>query len=291
MKKSAETRKKMSEARKKFWERKTPEQKSAIALKGTNTRETSGTENKRRETISKRMKDFYVTPEGKQATQAGITTYKKVREARSPERIAELSKQKSDTTKRVWGNLTVEQRADRSEKVNGSFKKIRFEGKNENIIRADSKWERGVYKLLQKLEIPFLFSNEDKGCWFQLGSESEPRLMFPDFILENHLIIEVKGYGPAWDKLVWQIPEFIKRYGDKYSYAICLFNPEDRPEYKSFDDFLKDLNWVHITPEHEKKWKYPCHLAEKLASNNRAISVDSVTQKGWLLKEARGIPR
>lgn len=289
-KKSAETRRRMSEARKKFWEKKTPEQRSKITLKGVDTRENSEAENKRRENISKKMREFYATPEGILAIKAGVNTYTELRDARSPERINELSRQKSESTKAVWDNLTVAQRAARVEKVNGGFKKIRFEGKHGNFVRSDSRWERGVYKLLQELEIPFWFSNEDSGCWFQLGSESEPKLMFPDFILKyRKLIIEVKGYGPAWDKLSWQIPAFIERYGKDYSYAICMFNPENH-NYKSFDSFLKDLLWVHIAPKH-KKWKYPCHLAEKLASNNRAISVDSETQKGWLLKEARRIPR
>ena len=192
--KSAETRQRMSEARKRFWEKKTPEQRSAITLKSVGTRENSEAESKRRENISRKMRDFYATPEGRLAIEAGVTTYTKIRDARSPERINELSKQKSETTKAIWDNLTVAQRAARVEKVNGGFKKIRFEG-----------------------------------------------------------------------------------------------NPENH-NYESFDAFLKDLLWVHISPKH-KKWKYPCHLAEKLASNNRAISVDSETQKGWLLKEARRIPR
>lgn len=216
---------------------------------------------------------FYKTDDGKKSlakkiskgvkTKANWTSQKrieigsKISEARnsfSDEKWAEISQKESESQKAVWRKLTKEEKAEKLALARKQVKKVVFQSKDGTLIKADSRWEESTYHLFQKLDVKFKYANViEDNCWLDLGS----RIWFPDFILKHrNLIIEVKGYYPAKVKFNDVIlPAFLtSTNAKKYSLALCEFNPKLN-RYKSLNEFLADLTWIHVAPKHEARYE------------------------------------
>ena len=272
-------KKAVSNGVKNYWANISAEEKADLIARRVETfknRYAGLSEEQRKEWYTKAsdaQRAFYQTEEGKESlankiskgveTKANWTPQKRTkiggrisdaRNAFSDDKWADISQRESESQKAVWAKLSKEEKANKLALARKQVKKVVFAGKEGKLVKADSSWEVTTYQLLQKLKVGFKYANAmEDNCWLDL----ESRIWFPDFILTyRNLIIEVKGYYPAKVKFHETIlPAFLaSKCANRYSLALCEFSPKlDR--YKSLNDFLAELTWIHVAPKHEVKYE------------------------------------
>jgi hypothetical protein len=121
-------------------------------------------------------------------------------------------------------------------------------------IRVHSGWEASVYNALEQLGVRFTYAN-DKGS--DLLLDLGKRTWTPDFRIHGKggLLIEVKGRF---------IREFYRdilkpfkksKHADKYSILLIELDVAKVAEsIQSWKDFCHLGNFVHVAPQHRKKW-------------------------------------